>query len=141
MDDVLLGKAANIERCLKRVADKYVGHEAELARDYDLQDIVVLNLQRACEASIDGAMHLVRVRRLGVPRDAAEGFLLLAREGLLGHDLAQGLKKVVGFRNVVVHAYTDIDIERLELVLRYGVHELKDFASFLVAQADNSVGP
>ncbi len=135
MDDVLLGKAANIERSLRRVLDKYTGHESELVRDCDLQDIIVLNLQRACESCIDGAMHLIRIHRLGVPRDAADGFLLLAREGMLEPDLAQGLKKMVGFRNVIVHAYTEIDMERLELVLKYGVLELKAFAAVLVRQA------
>lgn len=32
MDEVLLGKAAIIERCLKRIAAEYIGHEAELGR-------------------------------------------------------------------------------------------------------------
>lgn len=29
MDEVLLGKVAIIQRCLKRIAEEYVGHEAE----------------------------------------------------------------------------------------------------------------
>ena len=58
-DDVLLNKAASIERCLRRITVEYVGHEGELETDYTRQDSIVLNLQRACEAAIDV---LVRIR-------------------------------------------------------------------------------
>jgi len=67
VDDILLNKTAIIERCLKRIEEEYVGHEGELESDFTRQDSIVLNLQRACEAAIDAAMHLVRVHRLGVP--------------------------------------------------------------------------
>jgi len=36
------------------------------------QDSIILNLQRACEASIDAAMHLVRVKRLGIPQESRD---------------------------------------------------------------------
>jgi len=67
MDEVLLGKAAIIERCLRRIDEEYRGHEDELATNFTRQDSILLNLQRACEASIDAAMHLVRLHRLGIP--------------------------------------------------------------------------
>ena len=34
MDEVLLGKAAIIERCLRRVGEDYAGHEAEFATNF-----------------------------------------------------------------------------------------------------------
>ncbi len=36
------------------------------------QDSIILNLHRACEASIDAAMHLVRVKRLGIPQESRD---------------------------------------------------------------------
>ena len=48
MDVVIVRKAASLERCLARVRHKYVGWEVQFDADIDLQDIVVLNLQRAC---------------------------------------------------------------------------------------------
>ena len=84
MDDVLLGKAAIIERCLRRIDEEYRGHEAELATNFTRQDSILLNLQRACEASIDAAMHLVRLHRLGIPTDSRAGFSLLVQAGVVG---------------------------------------------------------
>ena len=56
-DDVALNKAGIIERCLARVREVHAGDDANLFDDPTRQDSIVLNLQRACEASIDLAMH------------------------------------------------------------------------------------
>lgn len=64
-DDVLLNKCEIVERCLKRIQEDYEGHESELSDDFMRQDAILLNIQRMCEASIDLAMHVVRVRALG----------------------------------------------------------------------------
>src|SRR5262245_9430601 len=83
MDAVLLCKAGSLERCITRVRDRYQGHEAEFVTDIDLQDIVVLNLQRACQLAIDMALRTGRTRRLALPSDTAEIFRILAQAGLL----------------------------------------------------------
>jgi regulator of protease activity HflC (stomatin/prohibitin superfamily) len=67
-NDVLLNKAATIERCVTRIRTERGRLVAdEIAQT--VEDSVVLNIQRACEASIDAAMHVVRVRELGIPQD------------------------------------------------------------------------
>ena len=72
-DDVLLNKAATIERCLARIQEEYGNNEKNLVENVTKQDSIILNLQRACEASIDLAMHAVRKRELGLPQDRATG--------------------------------------------------------------------
>lgn len=68
MDDVALNKAEVIERCVRRVRAVHAGDPRNLTDDLTRQDSIILNLQRACEASIDLAMHLVRLDRLGIPQ-------------------------------------------------------------------------
>ena len=58
-DDVVLGKAAIIERCLQRIRDEYAGDARRLFDDITRQDAILLNLQRACQAAIDLAMYAV----------------------------------------------------------------------------------
>jgi uncharacterized protein YutE (UPF0331/DUF86 family) len=65
-DDVLLNKAAIIERCVRRVREEHAGDDANILANQTRQDSIVLNVQRACEAAIDLAMHVVRVHRLAV---------------------------------------------------------------------------
>ncbi|HRA98705.1 MAG TPA: hypothetical protein PLF68_17300, partial [Nitrospira sp.] len=66
-DDVILNKAASIERCLRRITEEFAGDRQNLAANQTKQDAIVLNLQRACETAIDLAMYVISQRRLGLP--------------------------------------------------------------------------
>jgi hypothetical protein len=59
VDDVLLNKAASIERAVARVREEHDGDDANLVANQTRQDAIILNLQRACESSIDAAMHML----------------------------------------------------------------------------------
>ena len=135
MDEVLLGKAAIIERCLKRIGEEYAGHEAELATNFTRQDAIVLNLQRACEACIDAAMHLVRIHKLGIPTESRQAFSFLIGAGLLEAQLGKRLMAMVGFRNIAVHNYQEIDIDILHGILRERMDDLGAFAALLIGTA------
>ncbi len=52
-DDVILNKAASIERCLRRIQEEYAGDKQNLVANQTKQDAIILNLQRACETAID----------------------------------------------------------------------------------------
>ena len=127
MDDVTLQKAAIIERCLRRVRDEHAGDDARLD-DITRLDAIVLNLQRACEAAIDLAMHRVRVHRLGVPQESREAFAALAGAGLLDPGLANAMQRMVGFRNIAVHDDQALNLDIVKSVLNHLLGELERFA-------------
>jgi uncharacterized protein YutE (UPF0331/DUF86 family) len=126
-DDVLVNKAAIIERCIARVREEYAGDERNLTENITRQDSIILNLQRACEAAIDLAMHVVRRRRLGVPQETRDAFRLLQEAGMLSPDLGDRLMRMVGFRNVAIHDYRRLD---LQIVKRIVTSQLDDFLAF-----------
>jgi uncharacterized protein YutE (UPF0331/DUF86 family) len=126
-DDVVLNKAAIVERCVARVREVHAGDDAHLLADPTRQDSILLNLQRACEASIDLAMHVVRKRRLGLPQESREAFDLLERADLLPPDLARAMRAMVGFRNVAVHSYRELDLAIVRSIIR---ERLADFEAF-----------
>ncbi|MDY0269227.1 type VII toxin-antitoxin system HepT family RNase toxin [Trichloromonas sp.] len=125
--DVLLNKVSIIERCLARVEQEYRGHEAELESNFTRQDSIVLNLQRACEASIDAAMHLVRVKRLGLPQESREAFALLYDAGVIDAPLKTALQAMVGFRNVAVHDYRKLNLDVVRSIIE---NHLEDFRAY-----------
>lgn len=127
-DDVVVNKCAAIERCLARVRDEFAGDAANLRHDLRRQDSIVLNLQRACETSIDFAMHLVRVGRLGVPQESRDAFRLLEEAGVLPAELSARLMRMVGFRNVAVQDYQRLNRDVVESIVR---NDLDDFAAFI----------
>ena len=128
-DDVVLNKAATIERCVQRVRQVYADNPANLSDDLTRQDSIILNLQRACEAAIDLAMHLVRKHRLGIPQESRDAFDLLANAAALDAALAASLKRMVGFRNVAVHDYTRLSIPIVRAIIELHLDELLSFAN------------
>ncbi|WP_211364185.1 type VII toxin-antitoxin system HepT family RNase toxin [Propionivibrio limicola] len=103
-------KAATIERCVARAREVYALNPAGFASDYTRQDAAILNIQRACDAALDMGQHLIRRERLGVPQSARDVFSLLAQGGWITADLADGLKRMVGFRNIAVHDYQTLQL-------------------------------
>jgi len=130
-DDVALNKLASIERCLRRVAEEYQGQPARL-ENFTVQDSIVLNVQRACEAAIDMAMHVVAKRRLGVPQDARSAFELLAVERVIDRELAERMKLMVGFRNIAIHEYQQLQIGILQRILEERLADLPRLARQLL---------
>ena len=136
MDDVLLNKASTIERYLQRINEEYLGHEDELETNFTRQDSIILNLQRACESSIDAAMHLVRVNRLGVPQQSREAFSMLSDANMLDSKLASDMQAMVGFRNVAVHDYRKLNINILRAILQNHLDDFRNFAASILKIAD-----
>jgi uncharacterized protein YutE (UPF0331/DUF86 family) len=129
MDDVVLNKAAIIERCVRRVREVYADNPSNLTIDLTRQDSIVLNLQRACEAAIDLAMHLVRRYQLGIPQESRDAFDLLVTSGRLDAGLGENLKKMVGFRNVAVHDYTRLNLDIVRSIIDQRMDELLAFST------------
>lgn len=127
IDDVHLNKSAIIRRCLKRVREEY-RDTPERLDDHTVQDAIVLNILRACEAAIDLAMHLVAVRKLGIPQSSRNAFELLEIAGALSAESTRSMMRMCGFRNIAVHNYQEIELAILRSILE---SHLADFDKFL----------
>jgi uncharacterized protein YutE (UPF0331/DUF86 family) len=136
-DEVLWSKRESIERCIRRVREEYVGHEAEFATNHTRQDAIVLNLQRACEASIDMVNRMIKLRRLGYPKESKESFRLLQRAGLIGKAIADAMAAMVGFRNVAVHDCQDLDLTKVRAIIEHRLDDLLSFSGAML-EADPS---
>ncbi len=127
---VVLGRISVIEECLDRIRD--VRSRGEELRSRDAEEIVILNLQRAIQAGIDIATHVVATEQLGLPESLADSFTRLAREGILSEELAERLRRMVGFRNIVVHAYETIDPEIVESIVETRLGDLRELSRSMI---------
>lgn len=117
-DNVSFNKAAIIERCLRRMREEYEA-DKNLSNQTHL-DALILNIERACQAAIDLAMHTVSVDHLGIPQSSAESFKLLQQAGKIDTVLASRLGGMTGFRNIAIHQYQDIDPDVIHFIMREG---------------------
>jgi len=127
-DDVMLNKAAVIERSLRCVLEIYRA-DPELA-DQLYMDALTLNVERACQAAIDLAMHVVASKHLGMPQSQADTFRLLADAGEIDRNLSARMMGMCGFRNVLIHQYQELEIDLLH---RVASEHWKDLEAFCQA--------
>jgi uncharacterized protein YutE (UPF0331/DUF86 family) len=132
VDDVLINKAATIERCVARVREEYARDPATFATDFTRQDAAVLNIQRACEAALDMGQHLIRRERLGVPQSARDVFALLAQGGWVTPLLADNLKRMVGFRNIAVHDYQALQLPITVSIIQTHLDEFLQYSQAIL---------
>ncbi|MBL0175438.1 MAG: DUF86 domain-containing protein [Ignavibacteria bacterium] len=129
--DVIAGKTGIVTRCLDRI-HTVTGGNPEAITSFDTEDIVVLNLQRAIQACIDMMMHVLAEENLGTPGSAGDGFTTLAAAGMIDAQLSIELKKMVGFRNLAIHEYDEIDRDLLKAILSKHLVDLRSFCSALI---------
>jgi uncharacterized protein YutE (UPF0331/DUF86 family) len=125
--DLVLAKVEILERCLARIeSTRHRSHST--LEPLDIQDITVVNLQRAVQAMIDLAAHVVAREGLGLPDSLAASFRLLEQASIIDADLSLQMRRMAGFRNVVVHEYRRLDPAILEAIVRDRLGDLRAFA-------------
>ena len=110
MDQQLITlKLESLRRCLNRVEEKTPADLKQLENDLDIQDILVLNLSRAVQLCVDIASHIISRSNETMPATMGGTFVLLHEMGIIDESIAQNLRKSVGFRNVAVHNYDEVE--------------------------------
>ena len=131
--DVVIAKIAAVDRALSRIAEVRAA-SSRYPRPLDVEELQVLNIQRASQAAIDLAAHVVAGEGLGLPSTLAETFVLLEKNGIVDADLASRMRKMVGFRNVAVHQYEAVDPQVVEAVVAQHLDDLRRFCATVLAR-------
>lgn len=129
-------KLESLRRCLQRIETKCPALAETLATDFDLQDIVALNLSRAVQICVDIGAHLISGLDLPPPDTMGQTFDLLAQAGLIPVELARNLKKAVGFRNIAVHNYDAINWHIVHSIVKYHLADFSVFAKVVALETD-----
>lgn len=86
----------------------------------------------AIEACVDVAQHICSAEGWGPPSDNGDAVRLLGKHGVLSVGLAESVRKAVGFRNVLVHEYVEVD----DTVVVSRLADLSDLENFVRAVAE-----
>jgi uncharacterized protein YutE (UPF0331/DUF86 family) len=124
--DLVLKKLAFIETCLMEL--RTLSKPESLEVDVKERRFVEHTLQLCLQAIQDVASHIVADERLGEPSTNQQLFRLLECAGWVDAPLADTLRAAIGFRNVLVHGYTAVDLDIVRDVL---ANRLGDISSFV----------
>jgi uncharacterized protein YutE (UPF0331/DUF86 family) len=117
----------DVDRLNERARDRAV-----LRADFDRLAALKYLFVTAIEGCIDSAQHLCASEGWGRPTSNADAVLELGRRGVLDPDLAASVARAVGFRNVLVHGYIEVDDDRVIAALDR-VGDLAAYVSRLAA--------
>ena len=134
--EVVEQKLESLRRCLQRIETKCPQDADTLAADFDLQDIVSLNLSRAVQLCVDIGAHIISGMNVPPPDTMGHTFDLLAQSGMLTTELAHNLKKAVGFRNIAVHNYDAINWYIVHSIARNHLADFTEFAKVVAMNLD-----
>jgi uncharacterized protein YutE (UPF0331/DUF86 family) len=128
--DLVLTKAGNVKKHLRRVEKKAKTDLKTFLKDLDRQEIIAFNLEVAVQNCIDIAAHIIGAEGLGVPGSTAEMFYLLEENDYLSSEITEKMIKAVGLRNLIAHEYGRIDLEQ---IYKISQNDYKDLNTYLVA--------
>lgn len=121
-----------IRRRLQKV-DEYLNILEELRR-YGLEDFLANHerygsaerfLQLTIEALLDTGSHVIAELGLGTIETYSDISRVLAKNGYIDRDLAERWIRIIGFRNILVHEYLDVDRKVVHEVLQRQLKDLR----------------
>ena len=126
--DLVDRKLESLYRCVSRIEQKLPESREDLADDYDCQDIVAVNLERAVQLCVDLAAHLMSTAHLPLPETMADAFRALHSKGTIDAALSDRMVRAVGLRNLAVHEYSRLDWKQIHDYLPQALDDLRAFA-------------
>lgn len=128
--EIVYRRLNRLERILLTLEKNAQVNREDYLKNEDLQAAVERRLQLAAQICIDVANYLLARQRLELPDEEENLFLSLAKAEIIGSALAEKMKGIVRFRNILVHEYLGVDPE---LVYRNLKQNLSDFREFIAA--------
>jgi uncharacterized protein YutE (UPF0331/DUF86 family) len=129
-----------IKKCCQEISDSLVRLEKiknlsreEFLKNRDIQDIASYRLLVAIEAALNLCYHVSAKKLKKAPDEYAECFGILGEAEIIPEELAEELKKMARFRNMLVHMYWKIDYDIIFDILRDKLDQLKQFSAAVAA--------
>lgn len=139
MDKIIIHhKIESLRRCIDRIRDKKPTSIAVLKNDLDIQDIIVVNLERAVQISVDISMSLLAEESSPIPNTMAEGFDALSKCGIISSPIAERMRKSVGFRNIAVHAYQSISWDIVWKIITIHLDDFRGYVQEILTHIDKN---
>ena len=126
--EVLETKLEALIRCVHRIKEQNISTLEELESNLDKQEIIILNLQRAVQICVDIGNHILLDYKTPTPSTMADTFKYMAENKLITEQNAQDLAHAVGFRNIAVHQYENIDCNIVFSIINNHLEDFKEFS-------------
>ena len=134
--DVIRSRCAEIEDSVQRLESLAALPLADFLSDRDVQDVASYRLLVAIEASLALCYHVSARQLRTAPSDYADCFALLGEAGIIASDLADRLKDMARFRNLLVHVNGKSNHQQVHAALQENLGDLRAFSASIASLLD-----
>jgi uncharacterized protein YutE (UPF0331/DUF86 family) len=124
---LILRKISRVRNNLSRLREKEKISLKSFKEDLDIQDIVLHNLQLAIQGCIDIGSHIISDEGWGIAGSLSEIFYILQEKGVIRGDLTEKMVSVVGFRNILIHEYDEINLNIVHDILQNHLIDIDEY--------------
>ena len=118
------------------------GNVDSIGRDLVKERFMEFTLQQIIQLIIDIGNHMISDEKWEEPKSNREIFEILKIHGVISSGLSDNLKEIVGFRNILVHEYVELDKDIEREIYRKGLSFvekfIKEISTFLSNLKGNS---
>jgi uncharacterized protein YutE (UPF0331/DUF86 family) len=124
--EIIDSRLKKLERCVQKLKLAATVNKENFLVDEDLQDRVERNFHMAIECCLDIGNHIIAALGFRTPQSYGDVLRVLGEEKILPKEFSEALAQMVGFRNILVHDYLEIDLDKVYKNLQ----QLGDFDRF-----------
>ncbi|MGE5342514.1 MAG: type VII toxin-antitoxin system HepT family RNase toxin [Candidatus Omnitrophota bacterium] len=131
--EIIQKRCEEISDSLERLEKIKQSSKADFLNDKDLQDIACYRLLVAIEAALNLCYHVSAKLLKKNPSEYGECFVLLGQAGIVPEELANQLRNMARFRNMLVHMYWNVDFEMVFEIIQNNLNDLRNFSSIIAS--------
>ncbi len=128
----IVARLSQIHHSLQLLREIQRYRRAEFVQNPYLFNTAEHQFQVAIQAALDIGGHILAELGVDVPADYADVFVRLGEVGVLPSAFAAKLVSMAKFRNVLVHLYLDVDLDKVYTYLQKNLDDLEEFARHVV---------
>ncbi|WP_440944814.1 type VII toxin-antitoxin system HepT family RNase toxin [Methanosarcina sp. T3] len=103
----------------------------EIEKNYVLRGAVERYLQISLECMLDIGEIIISMEKIKRPQSYKEVFRTLGENGILPESFARKIEPAAGFRNILVHMYAKVEVDKLYENLQNGVKDMEVFIEYV----------
>lgn len=129
--NTILKLLERLEKSLRRLESKKEVSLEEFERNWELHGAILHEFQVAIQAIIDIGSHIISELGLRSPNFYGEIAEILSENNIIPNDYSKILRKIIAFRNILVHEYLEVDLKEVHKKLKE-LEDLRKFSKFIL---------
>jgi len=129
--DVINTRLKRLDKALQILQQSSETSYEELTGNAVLLSAVERNFQVAIECILDIGNHIIAEKGFESPDESGDIIRIMGEEDIIPSDYASRIKGMPGFRNILIHEYTEIDYHLLYSYLSDQLDDFREFARYI----------